>query len=83
MTEAKSKSKRQLEGVVVSDKANKTRAVLVERVMVHPKYGKRYRMSRRYAAHDEQNQFKTGDKVVIQATRPLSRTKRWFILKKV
>lgn len=83
MAEVKSKSKRQLEGVVVSDKANKTRVVLVERVMVHPKYGKRYRMSKRYAAHDEKNVYKTGDKVVIQATRPLSRTKRWFILKKV
>lgn len=75
--------KRQLEGVVVSVGASKTRIVLVERTQVHPKYGKRFQTSRRYPSHDEKNTYKMGDKVVIEETRPLSRTKRWRIIKKV
>jgi len=74
--------KRQLEGTVVSAKANKTRVVLVSRVQVHPKYGKRFRTSERYAAHDETNTYQVGDKVVIEETRPLSRTKRFRIISK-
>lgn len=75
--------KRQLEGEVVSDRANKTRVVLVTRVQVHPKYGKRFRTSERYAAHDETNATKLGDRVVIEATRPYSRTKRFRIVSKI
>ena len=75
--------KRQLEGVVVSAKAPKTRVVLVERTQVHPKYGKRFQTSRRYPSHDENNVYQLGDKVVIEEARPLSRTKRWRIIKKV
>ncbi len=75
--------KRQLEGEVVSDRANKTRVVLVSRVQVHPKYGKRFRTSERYQAHDEQNTYKVGDRVVIEETRPYSRTKRFRIISKV
>jgi small subunit ribosomal protein S17 len=75
--------KRQLEGVVVSAGASKTRIVLVERTQIHPKYGKRFQVSRRYPSHDENNVYQIGDKVVIEETRPLSRTKRWRIIKKV
>jgi len=77
------KTNRRLEGVVVSAKADKTRVVKVERVVMHPKYAKRFRVSRRYQAHDEKNQYQEGDKVVIEATRPLSRTKRWRIVSKL
>lgn len=85
MTEANHNTtvKRQLEGVVVSAKMPKTRVVLVERVQAHPKYGKRFHTSHRYAAHDEKNATKLGDHVVIQESRPLSRTKRWSIVGKL
>ncbi len=76
-------TKRQLEGEVVAARANKTRVVLVSRVQVHPKYGKRFRTSERYAVHDELNAYKVGDRVVIEETRPLSRTKRFRIVAKL
>ncbi|MFZ5391112.1 MAG: 30S ribosomal protein S17 [Patescibacteria group bacterium] len=78
-----SKIKRSLEGLVVSAKTDKTRVVKVERVMVHPKYGKRIRLSQRYLAHDESNQYKVGDKVALEACRPMSRLKRWRITAKL
>jgi small subunit ribosomal protein S17 len=65
------------QGVVVSDKGDKTIIVSVERPVVHPKYGKILRRRKRYAAHDEQNECHTGDTVRIMETRPLSKTKRW------
>ncbi len=73
-------SPRRFTGTVVSDKMSKTRVVLVERTVVHPKYGKRYRLTRRFMAHDETNATKLGDRVTIEATRPLSAKKRWRIL---
>ena len=79
----KMKMKRQLEGVVVSDKMNKTRVVEVARLRQHSKYLKYYKVSRRFKAHDETNQYKTGDKVIIQETRPLSRDKRWRIVARI
>jgi len=66
-------------GVVVSDRMNKTVVVRVERIMKHPKYGKRVRARARYKAHDEQNQCRVGDRVRIVETRPLSRDKRWAV----
>ena len=75
--------KRQLVGVVVSDKMNKTRVVQVERRFSHLKYGKFLTARKRYKAHDELNQFKTGDRVVIVEHRPISREKRWTIVKLV
>ena len=74
------KIKRRLEGTVVSDKMQKTRVVQVERLRKHPKYLKYYKISTRFKAHDEDNAYKTGDKVVIEETRPLSRGKRWVIV---
>lgn len=73
-------AKRTFTGTVVSDKMNKTILVRVERMIVHPKYGKRYTQSRKYAVHDELNAFKTGDQVLFCESRPRSKTKRWCIV---
>lgn len=70
---------RTLVGKVVSDKMNKTVTVLVERKVKHPIYGKIIRRSKKFHAHDETNQYKIGDLVVISETRPLSRTKTWVV----
>ena len=72
--------RRLLKGVVVSDKCDKTLIVLVERRVTHPLYGKIIRKQRKYAVHDEFNRFKTGDQVVIQESRPFSKTKTWAVL---
>jgi small subunit ribosomal protein S17 len=66
-------------GLVVSDKMQKTVVVAVENRAPHPKYKKIVVKTQRYKAHDEDNQCKTGDRVRIQETRPLSKTKRWTI----
>jgi small subunit ribosomal protein S17 len=66
-------------GLVVSDKMNKTVVVAVENRTAHSKYGKIVVRTKRYKAHDEENQCKEGDRVRIQETRPLSRTKRWTV----
>ena len=72
--------KRVLTGVVVSDKADKTIVVRVERRVMHPVYKKFIMRSKKYAAHDEGNAFKTGDLVRIEECRPLSKSKRWTVL---
>ena len=72
--------KRLLQGVVVSDKQDKTIVVKVERRVMHPVYKKFVRKSKKYHAHDESNQFKAGDSVRIRECRPLSRTKRWEVV---
>jgi len=72
--------RRILQGTVVSDKGDKTVIVLVERRVMHPVYKKFIRQSKRYAAHDENNQFKTGDNVYIEESRPISKRKRWVVL---
>ena len=69
--------KRELIGVVVSDKANKTITVKVETYKKDPIYKKRIKYSKKYTAHDEKNIAKVGDKVRLVATRPLSKTKRY------
>ncbi|GET42942.1 30S ribosomal protein S17 [Microseira wollei] len=66
-------------GLVVSDKMNKTVVVAVENRAPHPKYGKIMVNTKRYKAHDEENKCKEGDRVRIQETRPLSKTKRWVV----
>ena len=68
-------------GVVVGDQNDKTVIVKVETVKVHPKYKKRYVVSRRYKVHDEKNEHKIGDKVSFVECRPLSRDKRWRLIK--
>lgn len=67
-------------GLVVSDKMDKTVVVAVENRAAHPKYGKIVVRTKRYKVHDEENKCKLGDRVRIQETRPLSRTKRWAVL---
>jgi small subunit ribosomal protein S17 len=69
-----------LEGVVISDKMDKTVVVLVERRVMHPVYKKFIRRSTKLAAHDEANSCKVGDRVRIQECRPLSRRKHWMVV---
>jgi len=68
-------------GIVISDKMDKTIVVKVNRTKVHPKYKKRYTISDHYKVHDEKNQFKAGDKVNFIECRPLSKDKRWRVIK--
>jgi len=67
-------------GVVVSDKNDKTIIVKVEAVKKHPKYQKRYVVSRKYKVHDEKNQHHVGDRVIFIECRPLSKDKRWRVI---
>lgn len=77
----KSKKKRQLKGVVVSNKMQKTIVVEVTRLKAHPLYKKRIRRSKKFMAHDEKNEARIGDWVIIEEVRPLSRHKRWRLVK--
>ena len=79
----KETKKRKIIGVVTSDKMNKTRVVAVSRLKKHPKYLKYYHVTTKFKAHDEKNEYKTGDKVTIEEARPMSRDKRWRIIGKV
>jgi len=67
-------------GTVVSDKMDKTVVVEIVTLKTHPIYRKKYKSSKRYKAHDEENKFKVGDKVVIVEGRPMSRDKRWVAM---
>jgi small subunit ribosomal protein S17 len=81
MKTANTKTRRRLNGIVVSDKMDKTVVVQVDRTVVHSKYLKRYTVSKRYKAHDAQNSTKEGDEVTIEEMRPMSKDKRWRIVK--
>ncbi|NJM49840.1 MAG: 30S ribosomal protein S17 [Sphingomonadales bacterium] len=74
--------KRILTGTVVSDKNDKTIVVKVERKVKHPLYGKIIRRSKKYHAHDEANEFKAGETVRIEETRPISKNKTWKVLER-
>jgi small subunit ribosomal protein S17 len=74
---------RELQGVVISDKMDKTIIVRVDRVKVHPKYKKYYRVKRNYKVHDEKNEFHVGDNVLFVECRPISKEKHWRVLKKL
>lgn len=82
MSEVK-ETTRALVGRVVSDKMDKTVTVLVERKVKHPLYGKIIRRSKKYHAHDENNEFHEGDLVEIQESRPIAKTKAWRVSKLV
>lgn len=69
------------EGVVVSDAMQKTRVVRIERVFRHPRYERVVRVAKKLKAHDENNESRVGDRVLIEETRPLSKDKRWRIRK--
>ena len=75
--------KKQLTGIVVSDTMQKTVVVKVGRVKQHPKYLRRFQIHKKYKAHDEKGEYHTGDTVVIEETRPLSRDKRWIVIRKL
>ena len=72
--------RKQRVGVVVSDAMDKTVVVSAERRITHPIYGKIMRRSKKYYVHDEKNEAKKGDKVVIAETRPMSKSKRWRLV---
>ncbi|MCU0679223.1 MAG: 30S ribosomal protein S17 [Planctomycetes bacterium] len=69
--------RKKFSGIVVSSGMDKTVVARVDRVKIHPKYRKRYTVSRRYKVHDEKNIFKTDDKIEFVECRPLSKEKRW------
>jgi small subunit ribosomal protein S17 len=72
--------RRVLQGVVVSDKANQTVTVLVERKIMHPLYKKFIKRTKKYHVHDQDNRCKIGDKVRIEECRPISKTKSWRLI---
>ena len=75
--------KKQLKGVVVSNKMQKTVVVAVTRLKQHRIYKKKYKVTNRYKAHDEKSECQIGDKVIIQECRPLSKDKRWVVKSKI
>lgn len=86
MTEATATTKvggKTLEGVVVSDKMQKTVVVLVSRYIKVPKYGKFIKRSKKYKAHDEKGEYKEGDRVRIQSCRPISKDKAFQVVSKI
>ena len=82
MEQNKQNKARILKGVVVSDKMQKTVVVEVLRLKKHPKYKKYFKVSKRFKAHNSENQYHTGDKVLIKEARPMSKEKRWVIVGK-
>ena len=83
MTNNKLQKGRILKGVVVSDKMIKTVVVKVSSLKKHPKYKKFFKVSKKYKVHDEENQYHTGDQVLIKEIRPMSKEKRWAVAGKV
>ena len=83
MSEQQASSNRTLQGRVISDKMDKTVTVLVERQVQHPIYGKFIRRSTKVHAHDENNECRAGDMVVVEQCRPLSKTKTWRVVRVV
>ena len=75
--------KRKLTGIVVSDKMQKTVIVKIEIIRQHPRYKRRYKVHKKYKAHDEKEEYKMGDKVVIEECRPISRDKRWRVISRI
>lgn len=76
-------AKKQLVGKVISNKMQKTVVVEIERLKEHPKYKRRYKVHKKYKAHDEKGEYHIGDRVVIEESRPLSKEKRWIAIKKI
>jgi len=74
------KNKKTLQGVVISDKMDKTAVVSVTRFVMHPKYKKYIKKSKNYKAHDPENKYKVGEKVTIEETRPISKDKHFKIV---
>lgn len=83
MTQQKRPARKTKSGTVVSNKMDKTVVVEVETTLRHPRYGKVITRSKKFYAHDEDNQLQIGDSVVITETRPLSKMKRWRVVEKL
>ena len=77
----KIKNKRQLQGIVVKDKMSKTIVAIVTVMKLHPKYLKRYKVSKKYKIHDELNSAHIGDTVIFEECRPISKDKKWRLIK--
>jgi len=76
--------KRQLIGTIISNKMQKTVVVRIERIKEHPKYKRRYKTHKKYKAHDDgKGEYKIGDRVIIEECRPISKDKRWRVIKKL
>ena len=75
--------KRTLTGTVVSDKMAKTIVVRVEEIKEHPKYKRKYKFHKKYKAHDENSEYHMGDTVIIEEARPISKEKKWVVVKKI
>jgi small subunit ribosomal protein S17 len=76
-------AKKTLQGIVVSDKMQKTVVVNVEKMKEHPKYKRRFKIHKKFKAHDENGEFHIGDKVVIEETSPMSKDKNWKVISKI
>ncbi len=74
------KKKGLVEGIVVSDKMDKTIVVSVDTFKTHPKYLKRYIVTKKYKAHDPENRFKIGDRAKIRQSKPMSKEKKWVVI---
>jgi len=81
MSEVKRGRRKVLRGIVVSDKMNKTRVVVVYRIVEHPKYHKYIKRRKKIYVHDENNESRVGDLVEVMETRPLSKLKRWRLVR--
>lgn len=79
MENKKIKRTKKITGIVVSDKMDKTVVVRTETLKRHPVYKKRFKVSKKYKAHDPKNQYKIGDVVTISESRPISREKKWIV----
>ena len=73
-------AKKRFQGIVTSDKMDKTIVVKVNRTKVHPIYKKRYRVTKKYKIHDQKNEAKIGDQVIFEECRPLSKDKKWRLI---
>lgn len=83
MTDSKTINRKKLKGVVTSDKMDKTVVVMITTLKKHKKYLKYFKTSTKFKAHDEENAYKEGDNVVIEACRPLSKDKKWRVIEKI
>ena len=75
--------KKKLQGIIVLDKMQKTVVVKVESIKEHPKYKRRYKTHKKYKAHDEKKEYKTGDRVVIEETAPISKDKHFRVISRL
>ena len=76
-------AKKQLKGIIVSNKMQKTVVVDVEQIKEHKKYKRRYKFNKKYKVHDEKEEYNKGDRVIIEECRPISKHKKWRVIKKI